>query len=270
MRKLAIAVLTLSALLIVLYSTFPARTKAQMPDATNRRTPVLIELFTSEGCSSCPPADLLLQKLLTKQPVNGAQVIALEAHVDYWNHLGWSDPYSSSRWTERQSGYASVFGNDPYTPELVIDGRSNFVGSNAREAQDEIGKAALQPKTEIAITPEKPDFNSPGFSVVAGKLTASDDGDHAEVWVAITEDGLNSSVSRGENAGRTLSHAATLRSLQKIGNADANASVSFSGISRVKLDPHWKPENLRIIVFIQKNKSRQVLGAASVPLKGLG
>jgi len=237
-----------------------------MPDPNAKRTPVLVELFTSEGCSSCPPADLLLQKLLAQQPVAGAEVIAFEAHVDYWNSLGWADPYSSPRWTERQQDYAATFGNDSYTPELVVDGRSNFVGSNAREAHEEIGKAARQPKAEVTITPQKSGGNS--FSISVGKISGSNNGDQAEVWLAITEDGLRSSVSRGENAGRTLTHAATLRSLQKIGRADANAAIAYSGISQVKLDPRWKPENLRVVVFVQENKSRQILGAAAIPLGG--
>jgi hypothetical protein len=269
MRTLTISILALSALALVLYFTFPANTKAQMPDPNAKRTPVLVELFTSEGCSSCPPADLLLQKLLAQQPVAGAEVIAFEAHVDYWNSLGWADPYSSARWTERQQDYAATFGNDSYTPELVVDGRSNFVGSNAREAHEEIGKAARQPKAEIIITQQKTGRNS-AFSVAVSvaKLEGINSGDQAEVWLAVTEDGLRSSVSRGENAGRTLTHAATLRSLQRIGAADANAAISYSGISEVKLDPRWKPENLRVVVFLQESKSRRILGAAALPLGG--
>jgi hypothetical protein len=269
MRTLTISILALSALALVLYFTFPANTKAQMPDPNAKRTPVLVELFTSEGCSSCPPADLLLQKLLAQQPVAGAEVIAFEAHVDYWNSLGWAAPYSSPRWTERQQDYAATFGNDSYTPELVVDGRSNFVGSNAREAHEEIGKAAGHPKAEVTITRQKTGRNNASsFAVSVAKLEGINSGDQAEVWLAVTEDGLRSSVSRGENAGRTLTHAATLRSLQKIGAADANAAISYSGISEVKLDPRWKPENLRVVVFLQESKSRRILGAAALPLGG--
>ncbi len=267
MRRYAIGFLAFSTLLAVLYFSFPANTKAQMPDSTAKRTPVLVELFTSEGCSSCPSADLLLQNLLAQQPVEGAEIIALEAHVDYWNRLGWADPYSSSQWTERQSDYATVFGNDAYTPELVVDGRTNFVGSNAREAHDEIRKAARQAKAEVSIVPEKTDGGGTSFSVRVGKLPEANAGGQSEVWLAVTEDGLRSSVSRGENAGRTLTHASTLRSLQKIGEADAHAAVAFQRTSRVKLDSRWGVENLRVIVFVQDATSRQVLGAASIPLK---
>jgi hypothetical protein len=101
-----------------------------------------------------------------------------------------------------------------------------------------------------------------------GKLPETKAGGQSEVWLAVTEDGLRSSVSRGENAGRTLTHASTLRSLQKIGDADAHAAVAFQRTSRVKVDSHWKPENLHVVVFMQDPTSRQVLGAASIPLKG--
>ena len=134
------------------YSAFARKANAQTSSVDPGRKPVVVELFTSEGCSSCPPADALLQKLEAQQPVAGAEIIALEEHVDYWNHDGWVDPYSSSEWTERQQAYAALFKNDPYTPELVVDGRSQFVGNNARKAEVEIEKAARGVKTEVAIT----------------------------------------------------------------------------------------------------------------------
>ncbi|MGA6981971.1 MAG: DUF1223 domain-containing protein [Candidatus Sulfotelmatobacter sp.] len=246
----------------------PVRVTARDAAPEAGRKPVLIELFTSEGCSTCPPADALLQKLLAQQPVGGAEIIALEEHVDYWNHLGWADPYSSADWTQRQSAYAAKFGNAEYTPELVVDGRSNFLGSDAEEAEQEIEKAALRKQTEIVVTPEPSKGNgAKSYSISVAKIADYQPGDTAEVWLAVTEDGLRSSVNAGENAGHTLDHVATLRSLKKIGVADPKAAtVSYAGSSKLKLDRHWNAEKSRVVVFVQGSKSREILGVASIPL----
>jgi hypothetical protein len=257
MRNLPAVPLRLSLILIIACSAFPAKAKAQTPAVEAGRRPVVVELFTSEGCSSCPPADALLQRLEEQQPVPGAEVIALEEHVDYWNHDGWVDPYSSPEWTERQQVYVTLIKKDAYTPELVVDGRSQFVGNNEREARLEIEKAARGVKTEVAITSANPDAKgSQRFTVSVGKLSGNTAHEVAEVWLAITEDGLHSSVSRGENSGRVLHHVATLRSLHKIGVADASAaSVSFTEDTLVKFNSHWDPENLRVTVFVQEKKA---------------
>ncbi len=240
--------------------------QAQPPLMDTTRKAVLVELFTSEGCSSCPPADALLQKLLAQQPVAGAEIIALEEHVDYWNHDGWVDPYSSPEWTRRQSDYGAFFGNGAYTPEIVVDGASQFVGTYQHEALSEIAKASSKAKTDVSITPGKQDGRgSQQFTVTAGKLETN--GDVAEVWLAVTEDGLRSSVEHGENAGRVLNHVATLRSLRKLGVADAGGAAAFTQDANVKFDSRWNLENVRVSVFVQQKKSRQILGAASIKIK---
>ena len=256
--------------LVLLLLTFHPRGTTQASAANGARNPVVLELFTSEGCSSCPPADLLLQKLVLQQPIADAEIIALEEHVDYWNHDGWVDPYSSSEWTERQQAYAAVFKNDPYTPEAVVNGRSQFVGNNRGEVEAEIKKAAGGLRTEVRMTAlSSNEKGSERFHVSVEKLAGNAAGDVAEIWLAVTEDGLHSAVSRGENAGHVLQHVATLRSLRKIGIADAhNASVQFSGDTLVKFSPNWNPENLRVAVFVQERKSREILGAASTKIKG--
>lgn len=257
---------------VAFFLAFHSPGTMQASAANTARRPVVIELFTSEGCSSCPPADLLLQKLVQQQPIADAEIIALEEHVDYWNHDGWVDPYSSSEWTERQQAYAAVFRDDPYTPEAVVNGRRQFVGNNRGEAEAEIEKAAGGLKTEVRITALSPyEKGSERFHVSVEKLAGNAAGDVAEIWLAVTEDGLHSAVSRGENAGHVLQHVATLRSLRKIGIADAhNASGAFSGDTLVRLSPEWNPENLRVAVFVQQSKGREILGAASTKIKGQG
>src|SRR5208337_4581931 len=119
---------------------------------TAQRQPVLVELFTSEGCSSCPPADALLEKLDREQPIAGAQIIVLSEHVDYWNHLGWTDPFSSAAFSARQETYARRFGLDgPYTPEMVVDGNAECNGSDARKAEAAIRRAIEAPKVGIRM-----------------------------------------------------------------------------------------------------------------------
>jgi hypothetical protein len=189
----------------------------------------------------------------------------LEEHVDYWNQQGWIDPFSSPDWTARQQVYVSKLGNgNPYTPEMVVDGQDQFVGSNGRKAQASIEKAAQEPETSITIANGKADpKDSEDFQVLVGKLEGSSPDDVAEVWVAVTEDGLHTAVSDGENAGHTLYHAAVVRSLKKIGVANASGdAASFSGDARVKFKGNWKRENLHVVVFVQEKKSRKILGAA--------
>jgi hypothetical protein len=228
------------------------------------RVPVVLELFTSEGCSSCPPADALLAKLEQEQPVAGAEVVALEEHVDYWDHQGWVDPFSSRQWTERQEAYASGFGDHGvYTPELVVDGRPGFVGSRGGNAYRAVVNAAAQPRTDVSISlakSEKADHEK--VKIQVGKLQGAQEGDTAEVWLAITETDLRSSVTGGENAGRDLHHAGVARWLHKAGVTDRNGTPSFTGESDLKLDSTWKRANLRVIAFVQEKRSHHILGAA--------
>jgi hypothetical protein len=262
-------VLVACSLLIACSLQLTPRALAKSPASDSPRVPVVVELFTSEGCSSCPPADVLLQKLEADQPVPEAQIIGLEEHVDYWNHDGWVDPYSSPEWTERQQTYVSLIKKDAYTPELVIDGQFQFLGNEPREAMVEIEEAARAEKTAVSISPVDSDEKSARFHVSVGKLAGETAGDVAEVWMAVTEDGLHSSVSRGENAGQELKHVATLRWLHKLGVASGNGTqTSYTAEASVKLNSRWNVENLHATVFVQKKKSRQIIGAASTKVKG--
>src|ERR1700756_2361242 len=119
--------------------------------------PVLAELFTSEGCSSCSPADALLMKLDRLQPVAGAHVIVLSEHVDYWNQLGWRDPFSSSQFSQRQERYSRLLGGEVFTPQIVIDGRKQVLGSDPAAIQKAVGEAILRAKVPVKIADVKRD-----------------------------------------------------------------------------------------------------------------
>ncbi len=235
--------------------------------ASNGST-VVVELFTSEGCSSCPPADALLARLSEQSAVGDTQVVALEEHVDYWDDLGWRDPFSSHNWTTRQYAYAGVLGNgNPYTPQMVVDGSVEFSGGRAQQAQNTITEAAARAKTPVVLsqkTASKP--GTENFSVQVGKLTPSAKGGAAEVWLAITEKGLHSSVTRGENAGHELRHAAIVRLMRKIGEAKPDRDISFAADANMPLRGEWKVENLKAVAFVQEKNSLRILGATEIAI----
>ena len=236
--------------------------------AVSHSSPVVVELFTSEGCSSCPPADAFLAKLAEQGPTHNLQIVALEEHVDYWDDQGWRDPFSSHNWTTRQSEYAGVLGNkNPYTPQIVVDGSAEFSGGRPQLALQDIVQESSQVKTPVTLSEGaegKPGSGS--FSVQIGKLIPSPKGGAAEVWLAITETGLHSSVTRGENAGHELSHAAVVRSMRKIGEAKPDRDVAFSGGAAIPIRNEWKRENLKAVAFVQEKNSMRILGAAEIPL----
>jgi hypothetical protein len=242
------------------------RTAGANAIAIGNSGPVIVELFTSEGCSSCPPADALLVKLTEKQRPEKEQIIALEEHVDYWDQLGWRDPFSSAEWTGRQERYAAAFGNGTvYTPQMVVDGRTEFVGSREWEARRVIEEMSGKAKTEVHVTLNGTGEDRAQFSVHVGKLTGTTGDDLAEVLFALTETGLHSAVTRGENSGEDLHHAAVVRTLRRIGVANAkDPETAFAGEASVSFDRDWKRDNLRAVVFVQEKKSRKILGAVEI------
>jgi hypothetical protein len=247
---------------------FIPRERPQSPPSDQARTPVVVELFTSEGCSSCPAADTLLQRLVAQQPIPNAEIIAIEEHVDYWNHDGWIDPFSAAEWTHRQLVYTPQTNDTgPYTPEMIVNGKAQFTGSDQSKAVAAIMDAAARPAVAVTLTAGNAEKNSRDFAITVGKLNSASAGDVAEVWLAVTEDGLHSTVSQGENAGRSLGHVGTLRGMHKIGDVKSGSeSSSFNGHSKLKLDSHWNLANVHVIAFVQERKSRTILGAASTKL----
>jgi hypothetical protein len=229
------------------------------------RTPVLVELFTSEGCSSCPPADALLEKLDRLQPVNGVELIVLSEHVDYWNDIGWKDPYSSHEYSERQSAYAARFGRGSvYTPQMVIDGHSQVVGSDERGVIAAVENETKAAKVLLSLSSIRFDRNNKlSLHVEAGPLEPASAAHSATLFLAIADESDVSQVSRGENAGRTLKHVAVLRSLVPAGTV--GKSDKFSKDVTVNFN-NQNRRNLRIVGIIQEHSAGRVLGVASARL----
>jgi hypothetical protein len=234
----------------------PATASATDPAST----PVLVELFTSEGCSSCPPADALLSRLGRTQPVPGADIIALEEHVDYWDRLGWKDPFSSEAATARQGEYGEAFGGSQvYTPQMIVDGRTEFVGSSDGDALRAIRAASQAPKPAVQLSWEKDDV----LNVHVEPLTNASKGEGAQLFLVVAENMLHSDVKRGENAGRGLEHNGVVRQLLPLGKIDA-APTGFSSSVLVHSAREWNRANLRAVVFVQERRNRHVLAAAAI------
>lgn len=238
------------------------------------RQPVVVELFTSEGCSSCPPADSFLKKLAEQQPFPNLEIIALEEHVDYWNHDGWFDPFSSPEFTGRQQDYASHFPKDAgtYTPQMIINGRTQLVGTHVQEALADIRTAASQPLAQLQLTATgQPTDHARTFNLTSsGGLTPAPStaggtpSSHFYLWVAVTEKGLHSNVNAGENAGHTLEHAPVVRYLHK--QQSITLPLSSAVAFTVKLDKKWNASNLTVIAFLSDPHSHQILAADSCPM----
>ncbi|HWE23467.1 MAG TPA: DUF1223 domain-containing protein [Myxococcales bacterium] len=221
---------------------------AALPAYGGGRVPVLIELFTSEGCSSCPPADALLAKLVREQPVEGVEILALSEHVDYWDSLGWRDPYSSPVFTRRQEAYGSLMNRvNIYTPQAIVDGRTDVLGTDERAIRKASSAAAAQSHGTI-------DGRRSAKSLHLDAAVPAHRG--ADVFLAAVDDPPPARVERGENAGRTLSHVRVVRVLKQIGKLD-QANASFD----VDLDAHL--QQLRLVAFVQERTTGRVLAAGT-------
>lgn len=228
---------------------------AAMPSPA--RKAVVVELFTSEGCSSCPPADALLGRLRQENFADGLEVIPLGLHVDYWNFQGWTDRFSSAGYTERQENYARRFHVEgPYTPQIVVDGSTEFVGNDAAHARQAIMEAALRP------APADVQVSSGGEDKVQISIKAPQ-GANGEVVLAYTEDNLATKVGAGENQGRELRHSAVVRELRPLGHL---RNGIFEAAVPLKLKNDWKRNDVRVVVFLQESNNGAIDGAASLPL----
>ena len=223
-----------------------------MSAAESQPTPILVELFTSEGCSDCPPAEAFLQTL-DKQPLAGALLIVLEEHVDYWDDQGWKDPFSSHALTLRQSNYVYRMRlASPYTPQMVVDGEYQFVGSDRGSAGKALASAGSSPKIEVRITSPKLDDGRTILRVDTDILPAK-----ADVLVAVAADHADTQVLKGENGGRHLEHVAIVKSLEKVGRAEKGQAFSKD----VSISAKALAQMSRVIVFLQEPNQGKILGA---------
>jgi hypothetical protein len=228
------------------------------------RTPVLVELFTSEGCSSCPPADALLAKLDHDQPIQNAEIIILEEHVDYWDDLGWHDRFSSHQYTDRQSQYSSRLGVDGvYTPQMIVDGTDQFVGNDSFHAHRSITSAAQKAKLNLSLSRPIVDAHKISSSVSLPPSLASQS--HVELYAALVDPTDTTDVRNGENGGRRLQHAGVVRNLQRIGSLkDLSAgTLNFS----LNAPSDAKLTDMRVVVFAQQSNQGNVLGAVVADVK---
>jgi len=248
-------------LLSILFFALPVFALSQ--SAPPNRTPVLVELFTSEGCSSCPPADALLAKL-DDQPIQNAEIIVLGEHVDYWDGLGWHDRFSSHQYTERQNQYSARLGVDGvYTPQMIVDGSDQFVGNDSTHARRSITVAAQ--KTKLNLSLSRPMVDARKISASVSLPASSVSSSHGELYAALVDATDFTDVRNGENGGRRLQHVGVVRNLQRIGSlkdlgaGPLNFSLNAPGDANVV--------NMRVVVFAQQSNQGNVLGAVVTDVK---
>jgi hypothetical protein len=253
-------ILLLSAIAMISVTAWVLTHASEAPRSSDVRIPILVELFTSEGCSSCPPADALLSRL-DRQPVAGAELVVLSEHVDYWNRLGWKDPYSSHFFSDRQNVYADRFGSlSVYTPQVVVDGANEFVGSNSGSASGAIVQALRAPKIPVYLSSVTLEHtNIVRAHVETGSLPDSFGLAEVEVYAVIALNHAESRVSNGENGGRTLAHTAVVRNFAKVGTL--RKGQSFAQDVLLKVDAGADANNLRLIALLQEPRQGRVVGA---------
>ena len=250
--------LSLIALLLIGIAGAPLGHAAEI---SSTPATVLLELFTSEGCSSCPPADRLLETLDRTDLIAGAEAIVLSEHVDYWDRLGWKDPFSSPQYSDRQYDYSRKFHLDGvYTPQLVVDGHIQLVGSDRSGAMAAIDRARHEQKIVVAISNVARTGTQVSARIGLAAKQPQFNARTAALYVALADNRDESQVARGENAGRALTHVAVVRSLTQIGTIGLDSpfdkDVTFSS------QPGVGTNGLRMVAFLQDTVSGQILGAA--------
>jgi hypothetical protein len=248
---------------VLLLGAFLPLAAVATPSPPAQRQPVLVELFTSEGCSDCPPADDLLARIDRQEFVGGAQAIVLSEHVTYWNHQGWSDPFSWDLMDQRQQQYARTFAlSTVYTPQVVVDGAEQFVGSDAGKLQSALEREATKQKLDLKI--EGAQIGAHGVVTFSVRFPPNTKG---KLVAAVAQDATVSRVSGGENAGRILHHVAVVRALNEFDatSAAVDRALKVSGPALALAERSGAP--VRLVVFLVDGGDGKVLGAAEQTLR---
>jgi hypothetical protein len=262
-RAAAPPLLLLAAVFAPLPAASPAAGEETAPPGS--RPAVVLELFTSQGCSSCPAADRVLSRLGGEARAAGVTLVPLAYHVDYWNRIGWVDPFSSPRWSARQRRYAGVFGlRSVYTPQIVLNGRAELVGSREGRVRAEIpGAVPPSPAGRVEILGAELDGDAAELVVdVVAEIGERVPGPRLIASLALFESGLVTPVASGENSGRTLENDYVVRLLRPVITFGAPGPSSRSQRSSIALDPGWAVGNLGVAAFLQDSETLEIHAAA--------
>jgi hypothetical protein len=255
-------IVSVATVAAIAFGSFSKTVAFSQTNGASDGAPVVLELFTSEGCSSCPPADALISELGSSTK----SVIPLAYHVDYWNHLGWADPFSSRQWSERQSEYARAMNLDgEYTPQMVIGGGWQCGGSDGTSIARAV--AAARSSSQLGRTSIQTSLADAGsrklhVKVSAQMLSAVATGSHV-VMVAIYENALVSKIGAGENGGREITYDYTVRKLLQVFELDGAKGGSVSKELAIDLDPSWSMDHVGVAAFIQNPATLRIEGASS-------
>ena len=249
-----------TSLVIAAHSGLQAA-QSTVPSMPKPSSVVIVELFTSEGCSSCPPADSLLRQVQLQRTSAGQLIVGISEHVTYWNSLGWKDPYSAQVFTDRQSVYASRLSLEgPYTPQMVVNGRDQFVGSDRGRLQRALADDVRRGHIDLRILSSTRGASTLDFRFeVSGSFSKP-----LDIVEVMTDDADQSNVLRGENNGKLLQHVSVARSLKVV------ATVRNSGDELVHISLPDGVQNRtagghHLILFAQEPRQGAIVGAATIP-----
>ncbi len=216
----------------------------------------VVELFTSQGCSSCPPADLILAKLDKASQEKHLAILSLSFHVDYWNHLGWRDPFSQKEFTKRQAWYAKQLEDNTYTPQLIINGRYSLVGSDSAKVQKLVNKSLTEPaSTAIQLMLVTIDTHD-----IQVEFKLSGEWREKNLAVALVEKKVAVDVGRGENAGRRLEHVNVVKEFKLLAPDQDTGSFKLKSPSLKTMNQY------SIIAYVQERNLPEILGATRIDI----